>query len=153
MEISMKLHQASLLPGGRLLKEWGRKLSNTDDTMSLPKLYWVTGAGPKTCGVEVDIDGRMPDATDLLSLYDIAFGAGQVIVKCFFKEGVLGLYRTGANRRIVVRLVRIDKRGLLRLGEGEEIASGGGGGVLRSVDIGGDGSGKNDSDTGVVDFS
>ena len=135
-----------------MMKEWGRKLNNTADTRSLPKLYWVTGAGPKTCGVEVDVDPLIPDATDMLSLYDIGFGAGQVVVKCFYREGVLGLYRTGANRRIEVELVKINKRGLLRLGQGEEIASGGGG-MLRSSDIGGDSSEKSDSDTGEVDFS
>ena len=152
MEIALKLHQASLLPGGRAMKEWGRELNNTAETRSLPKLYWVAGAGPKTCGVEVDVDLRTPDATDMLSLYDISFGAGQVLVKCFYKEGVLGLYRTGAHRRIEVKLVKINRRGLLRLGQGEEIASGGGG-MLRSSDIGEDSSEENDSDVDEVDFS
>lgn len=137
LEISMKLHEASLLPGGRVMKEWGRALPNTDTTGSLPKLYWVTGAGPKTCGVEVNVNPRTPDATDMLSLYDIAFGAGQVVVKCFFNQGVLGLYRTGAHRRIEVKMVKINKPGLMRPGQEEETgSSSGGSGQLRSSEMG-----------------
>ena len=135
MDLAMKLHHAGNLPGGRAPKEWGHHLNNTATTMSLPKLYWIAGDGPKECGVQVDIDLQTPDATDMLSLWDINHGAGQVIICCLYGQGILGLYRAGAQRRIEVKVVKIHKTGLLRVDEEEDIDAGDRG-VLRASKIG-----------------
>ena len=135
MDLGMKLYHAGNLPGGRVPREWCRHLNNTATTMSLFKLYWVAGDGPKECGVEVDIDPSTPDATDILRLWDISNGAGQVIVDCLYNQGILGLYRAGAARRIEVRVVKIHKPGLLRVGE-EEMTAASNRGLLRTSDNG-----------------
>ena len=85
--------------------------------------------------MEVDVDLHTPDATDLLCLWDISDGAGQVIVYCLYGHGILGLYRTGAQRRVEVGVVMIHKPGLLRVGEEEKIDAGGRR-ILRASDIG-----------------
>ncbi|KAI4287569.1 MAG: hypothetical protein L6R35_003174 [Caloplaca aegaea] len=97
------------LPRWTGAKEWGHDLPNTATTVYLPKTYWISGAGPRTCAIEIDVDMHFPHATEKFRLVDVGHAAQRVLNVCLIRKGEVGAERVGAERRVEVRLVRVDK--------------------------------------------
>lgn len=97
------------------LKEWGRDLENTATTVHLPKIYWIAGAGPRTCAVVVDVDNRTPDYIERFNLGEVGHAAEHIENACLFRKGEVGTQRIGAAKRIEVRLERVNVDALARV--------------------------------------
>ncbi|KAL8834375.1 MAG: hypothetical protein Q9170_003785 [Blastenia crenularia] len=107
-ELVHRILDASRTPKGLRTKEWGRKLDNTATTIHLPKTYWIAGAGPRTCAVQVDVDARFPDAIERFNLGDLGHAAEHVENACLFRKGEVGTERVGLRKQVEVRLERVD---------------------------------------------
>ncbi|KAI4185170.1 MAG: hypothetical protein LQ346_005968, partial [Caloplaca aetnensis] len=82
-EVVQRILDIARLPGAAASKEWGRKLNNTDTTFRLPKTYWISGAGPKTCAVQVDVaTGHSPDAVERFGFRELGYAAERVLDVC-----------------------------------------------------------------------
>ncbi|KAI4256242.1 MAG: hypothetical protein L6R42_006335, partial [Xanthoria sp. 1 TBL-2021] len=71
-------------------------------------IYWIAGAGPRTCAVVVDVDMHMPDAVERFNLGDVGHAAEHIESACLFRKGEVGTERVGAAKRVEVRLERVD---------------------------------------------
>ena len=118
IELVSKLLLYSRRPGASIPKRWGRSLDNTATTVHLPKEFWITGDGPRTCGVIVDAIFHDSAITEMLTVAAIAYAADRILKSCLVLQGLSGTEQIGAGRRIVVELVRINKGTRLRDGEG-----------------------------------
>ncbi|KAL8676817.1 MAG: hypothetical protein Q9186_006692 [Xanthomendoza sp. 1 TL-2023] len=107
-ELVHKLLDASRGPRGLAAKVWGRSLENTATTVHLPKIYWVAGAGPRTCGVIVDADNRFPQAVERFNIGDVGHAADHIDNACLFRKGEVGTERVGVTKRVEVKLERVD---------------------------------------------
>ena len=122
------------LPGISSNREWGRDLSNTPTTVHLPKVYWIAGAGPRTCGLTIDNDINAPHAVERFGLGDLGFAAERIYTLCLVRKTEIGSSRLGAGRKVIVRLVRVDRENLLIWGSNSGLreAAVGNGTVLMS---------------------
>ena len=132
-ELVRALVLSGRLPGLRLNKDWGRDLPNGPRTVHLPKIYWIAEAGHKTCGITVDNDAHAPHAIENFGLEDVGLSAQRILNLCLYRKSEVGLDRLGTGRKVEVRLVRIDKDGVLQsVGGGVQSISVGNGTFLWS---------------------
>lgn len=115
------------LPGISSTREWGRDLANSPTTVHLPKIYWIAGAGPRTCGVTVDNDVHAPHAIERFGLGDLGHAAERIFNFCLVRINEVGSNRLGEGRKVVLRLVRVDK---------ENLVIGGSNGGLQEAEVG-----------------
>ena len=113
VELVSKLLIYSRRPGASIPKRWGRSLDNTATTVHLPKEFWITGDGPRTCGVIVDAIYHDSRVTEMLTVGAIAYAADRILKTCSY-HGVSGTELVGSGRTIVVSMVRINKDNSLR---------------------------------------
>ncbi|KAL8933626.1 MAG: hypothetical protein Q9216_006284 [Gyalolechia sp. 2 TL-2023] len=107
-ELVHRILDTARTPKGVRPKEWGRQLANTATTVHLPKTYWIAGAGPRTCAVQVDVDAHSPDAVEKFTLRELGYAAEHIQNACLFRKGEVGTERVGLGRKVEVRLERVD---------------------------------------------
>ena len=112
-ELVHALLDLARLPGISSNREWGRDLANTPTTVHLPKIYWIAGAGPRTCGVTVDNDIHAPHAVERFGFGMLARAAERIFYLCLVRKSEIGLVRLGEGKKVILRLVRVDKENLL----------------------------------------
>ena len=117
-EVVNKLLDRSRGPGGLANKEWGRGLENTATTVHLPKIFWVAGAGPRTCAVIVDVDDRYPEVIERFNIGDVGHAAEYVENACLFRKGEVGTEKVGVEKKVGVKLERVSVNMLPRVGVG-----------------------------------
>ena len=105
-------------PGGSIPKRWGRNVENTPTSVHIPKQFWITGDGPRTCAVVVDSVFADFEVTEILTLSAVAFAAERILRTCVLFRGFIGLDQIGERQKIVVSIVRVDKDNGWRDGEG-----------------------------------
>ena len=109
IELISKLLLFSRRPGSSIPKRWGRSLENTATSVHLPKTFWVTGDGPRTCGVVVDTVFEDFVVTEMLTVVAVAYAAERILGSCLLGRGLCGVEQIGAGKKVVVSLVRLDK--------------------------------------------
>ena len=83
------------------MKAWGRRLPSTLDTQKVPKVFWISGRGPTTCAIHVDVDSYDLWAVDDFRLADVASAGEEVVVQCLTAKGKVGLaYPAGADGHV-----------------------------------------------------
>ena len=90
-DIAEAVSSLSQLPNENKLKAWGRGLPTTLDTQQLPTVFWLSGRGPTTCAIHVDVDAFSPFAVDNFRLSDVATAATEVIDQCLIRKRKVGL--------------------------------------------------------------
>ena len=115
-ELVYKILDASRTSHGIASKTWGRNLDNTPTTVHLPKIYWVAGAGPRTCAVVVDVDKHTPNAVEKFNLGDVGHAAEHIENACLFRKGEVGTVRVGVAKRVEVKLDRVDVNAMPKAG-------------------------------------
>ncbi|KAF6235280.1 hypothetical protein HO173_006474 [Letharia columbiana] len=99
----------SRMPGENNMKAWGRRLPTTLDTQKVPKVYWISGRGPTTCAVHVDVDSYDLWAVDDFRLADVASAGEEVVAQCLSAKSKVGLaYPAGADGLVHAKVVRTD---------------------------------------------
>ena len=97
-DIAEAVSWVSRLPGENNMKAWGRRLPTTLDTEKVPKVFWISGRGPTTCAIHVDVDAYDTWAVDNFRLSDVASAAEEVISQCLVPKSKVGLaYPAGAD--------------------------------------------------------
>lgn len=108
----------SRLPGENAKKAWGRQLPTTPDTEKLPKVFWISGRGPITCAIHVDVDAYDTWAVEDFRMSDVASAAEEVIATCLVPRRKVGLaYPAGADGHVHarVRTISIVNLGTIRV--------------------------------------
>ena len=122
IELVTKLLILARRPGASIPKRWGRSLENTATTVHLPKTFYVTGDGPRTCGVVVDAVFEDVVVEEWMTVVSVAYAAERILRGCLLGRGLSGVERVGTGKRVVVSLGRVDKdvelRGGLSRGNG-----------------------------------
>ena len=91
----------SRLPGENNMKAWGRRLPTTLDTQKVPKVFWISGRGPTTCAVHVDVDSYDLWAVDDFRLTDVASAGEEVVAQCLTAKRKVGLaYPAGMDGHV-----------------------------------------------------
>ncbi|CAD6570781.1 MAG: hypothetical protein ASARMPRED_003931 [Alectoria sarmentosa] len=99
----------SRLPNENNMKAWGRRLPTTLDTQKVPKVFWISGRGPTTCAVHVDVDSYDLFAVDDFRLADVASAAEEVVTQCLSAKSKVGLaYPAGPDGYVHAKVVRTD---------------------------------------------
>lgn len=117
-DIAEAVTYLSRLPGENDKKAWGRQLPTTPDTEKLPKVFWISGRGPITCAINVDVDGYDTLAVDDFRVSDVASAAKNVIAECLVPRRKVGLaYPAGADGHVHarVRTISIVNLGTIRI--------------------------------------
>ena len=110
-EIAEAVTWLSRLPGENKMKAWGRGLPTTDESENVPKVYWLSGRGPTTCAIHVDVDAYNPLGIDNFRLSDVASAAEQVIAQCLVAKSKLGLaYPAGADGVVHAKVRKLRER-------------------------------------------
>ncbi|CAL8583702.1 hypothetical protein XPA_009322 [Xanthoria parietina] len=123
-ELVYALVYTSRLPHKNDAKTWGRGLRSTDFTEYLPKVYWLPGRGPPSCGVSLDTDPLHPDAREIFRISDIARAATRIVNICLIGRREVGRDMLGSGGRVWAKLVRTDAPGFLRvIGRDERVGS------------------------------
>lgn len=100
-DIAEAVRWLSRLPGENEMKAWGRRLPTTDATQKVPKVFWISGRGPVTCAIHVDVDAYDLWAIDDFRLSDVASAAEEVIAHCLLERRQVGLaYPAGADGHV-----------------------------------------------------
>ena len=87
------------------MKAWGRNLPTTLDTQKVPKVFWISGRGPTTCAVHVDVDAYIPWAVDDFRVSDVAAAGGQVLAECLVARSKIGLaYPAGVDGHVYAKV-------------------------------------------------
>ena len=87
------------------MKVWGRLLPTAFDTQHIPKVFWISGRGPTTCAIHVDVDAFNPFAVDSFRLSDVASAAEEVIAQCLVPNRKVGLaYPTGTDGHVYAKV-------------------------------------------------
>ena len=88
------------------MKEWGRELPTTLDTQKVPKVFWISGRGPTTCAIHVDVDAYNPTAVDSFRFSDVASAAEEVIAQCLVRPNrKIGLaYPSGVDGHVYAKV-------------------------------------------------
>ncbi|KAL8998332.1 MAG: hypothetical protein Q9188_006120 [Gyalolechia gomerana] len=107
-EVLHRILTIARTPKGLTSREWGRHLNNTPTTVHLPKTYWIAGAGPRTCAVQVDVDEHYPDVVERFNLWELGHAAEHVEKACLFRKGEVGRERVGRGKKVEVRLERVN---------------------------------------------
>lgn len=91
------------------MKAWGRRLPTTFDTQKVPKVFWISGRGPTTCAVHVDVDAYDLWAVDDFRLADVASAGEEVVAQCLSPRRMVGLaYPAGPDGLVHAKIVRTD---------------------------------------------
>ena len=91
----------SRLPGENNMKAWGRRLPTTLDTQKVPKVFWISGRGPTTCAIHVDVDAYDLFAVDDFRLSDVASAGEEVVAQCLSAKSKVGLaYPAGPDGNV-----------------------------------------------------
>ncbi len=91
----------SSLPNENNVKAWGRRLPTTLDTQKVPKVFWISGRGPTTCAVHVDVDPYDLWAVDNFRLSDVASAGEEVVAQCLSAKSKVGLaYPAGPDGEV-----------------------------------------------------
>ena len=89
------------LPGENNMKAWGRRLPSTLDTQKVPKVFWISGRGPTTCAVHVDVDTYDLWAVDDFRLSDVAAAGEDVVAQCLVARSKVGFaYPAGMDGHV-----------------------------------------------------
>lgn len=99
---------ASRLPGENVLKSWGRHLPETPDTVKLPKVYWLSGRGPTTCAVHVDVSAEEYFAVDEFRLRSVGVAAESVVAQCLLRLSQIGFSYPSPSQHVYAKIVRTD---------------------------------------------
>ena len=92
------------------MRAWGRRLPTTADTQKVPKVFWISGRGPTTCAVHVDVDAYHPWAVDDFRLSDVAAAGEQVVAQCLIARGKIGLaYPAGMDGHVYAKVISSTK--------------------------------------------
>lgn len=95
----------SSLPGENVRKAWGRQLPTTYHTEKLPKVFWISGRGPITCAINVDVDAYDTWAVEDFRVSDVASAAKGVVDECLVPRRKVGLaYPAGADGLVHARV-------------------------------------------------
>ena len=87
------------------MKVWGRELPTTLDTQKVPKVFWISGRGPTTCAIHVDVDAYSPFAVDSFRVSDVASAAEEVIAQCLVPARKVGLaYPAGVDGHVYAKV-------------------------------------------------
>ena len=96
----------SRMHGENTMRAWGRRLPTTADTQKVPKVFWISGRGPTTCAVHVDVDAYHPWAVDDFRLSDVAAAGEQVVAQCLISRGKIGLaYPAGMDGHVYAKVI------------------------------------------------
>ena len=115
IELVDSMQKVGELPRLRATKQWGRHLANTATTVRLPKLFWIDGKGPTTCGLEIDIDPQAPNnAVESFGLSDIGLAGGNVMDLCLFQHNMLGKDGLGPGKQDEAKMVKINRGAIVR---------------------------------------
>ena len=105
-DIAEAIHWLSRLPNENNMKAWGRGLPSTLDTEKVPKVFWISGRGPTTCAVHVDVDAYDTLAVDDFRVSDVASAADEVIAQCLVKKSKVGLaYPAGMDGHVHAKVI------------------------------------------------
>ncbi len=97
----------SSLPNENNVKAWGRRLPTTLDTQKVPKVFWISGRGPTTCAVHVDVDSYDLWAVDNFTLSDVASAGQEVVAQCLSAKSKVGLaYPAGPDGEVHAKVRR-----------------------------------------------
>lgn len=91
----------SRMPDENNMKAWSRRLPTTLDTQKVPKVFWISGRGPTTCEVRVDVDSYDLFAVDDFRLADVASAGEEVVAQCLSPRRMVGLaYPAGPDGHV-----------------------------------------------------
>lgn len=91
----------SRIPGENNMKAWGRRLPTSLDTQKVPKVFWISGRGPTTCAIHIDVDPYDLWAVDDFRLADVATVGEEVVAQCLSAKNKVGLaYPAGADGHV-----------------------------------------------------
>ena len=83
------------------MKAWGRRLPTTLETQKVPKVFWISGRGPTTCAIHVDVDAYDLFAVDDFRLSDVASAGEEVVAQCLSAKSKIGLaYPAGPDGNV-----------------------------------------------------
>ena len=83
------------------MKSWGRRLPTTLGTQKVPKVFWISGRGPTTCAIHVDVDSYDLFAIDDFRLVDVARAGEEVVAQCLSAKSKIGLaYPAGSDGHV-----------------------------------------------------
>ena len=95
----------SRMQGENTMRAWGRGLPTTADTQKVPKVFWISGRGPTTCAVHVDVDEYVPWAVDDFRVSDVAAAGEQVVAQCLMARSKIGLeYPAGVDGHVYAKV-------------------------------------------------
>ena len=104
-DIAEAVSWLSQQPHENELKAWGRGLPETSDTQQIPKVFWLSGRGPTTCAIHVDVDAFNPFAVESFRLSDVASAAEEVIAQCLIPKRKTGLvYPVGVDGHVYAQV-------------------------------------------------
>ena len=93
------------MPYENRMMAWGRELPTSLDTQQVPKVFWISGRGPTTCAIHVDVDAYSPFAVDSFRLSDVASAAEEVIAQCLIPKRKVGLaYPVGVDGHVYAKV-------------------------------------------------
>ena len=105
IDIAEAVGWLSQLPRENDMKAWGRGLPTTSDTQQIPKVFWISGRGPVTCAIHVDVDAYSPFAVESFRLSDVALAAEEVIAQCLIPKRKIGLvYPVGVDGHVYAKV-------------------------------------------------
>ena len=112
-ELAEAIDYLSRRPGENDIMAWGRRLPTTRHTQKLPKVYWISGRGPSTCAIHIDVNPTDYFAVDSFNQSRVASCASRVVQQCLAQQGLLGLDYPTAEEHVYVKVVRSDSPMLL----------------------------------------
>lgn len=117
------LMYASRLPYLNDPIQWSRNLPSDEGrhTEKLPKLYWLAGRGPQTCALNLDADPGHLDATETFRLRAIGIAAARIVDICLGNRRQIGRDHLGPTGRVIAKIERSDRPGLLQIARGEGV--------------------------------
>lgn len=107
-DLTNAIASVSRLPGENIVKAWGRHLPETSDTVNLPRVYWVSGRGPTTCAVHVDVSADDYFAVDEFRLRSVGVAAERVVAQCLLRLNQIGFSYPSPSRHVYAKIVRTD---------------------------------------------
>lgn len=107
-DITDAIAYLSRMPGENDLRAWGRRLPTSQYTEKLPKVYWLSGRGPTTCAVQVDVNPTNYFAVDSFRQSNVSVCAARVVDQCLARQRRIGLDYPTQKEYVYVKIVRSD---------------------------------------------
>ena len=121
-DLTTAITYLSRLPGENNVRAWGRRLPTTLETQKVPKVFWISGRGPSTCAISVDVDSYDLFAIDDFRLADVASAGDEVIAQCLSAKRKVGLaYPAGPDGHVHARVSALGGRRIYLLKKPGEI--------------------------------